>query len=146
VTHTLRDPHQAGDVVQETMLRAWHHAESVVPARGSVTGWLTRVAHTIAVDKMRARKTRPVEVGDARPRPLDGHASAVVEPMLVARALARLSPAHQEILRATYYADRTVGQAAEVLGLPVGTVKIRTYDALRHLKVYLEDEMSASAA
>jgi RNA polymerase sigma-70 factor (ECF subfamily) len=143
VTRLLSDPYQAEDVVQETMLRAWRNAEILVPERGSVNGWLMRVAHNIAVDKIRARKARPDEVEEsaATPRSLDDHASAVVDSVFVARALARLSPAHREVLRVVYFADRTAVQAAKVLGLPVGTVKSRTYHALRHLKACLEEEM-----
>jgi RNA polymerase sigma-70 factor (ECF subfamily) len=146
VTRLLSDPYQAEDVVQETMLRAWRNAELLVPERGSVNGWLMRVAHNIAVDKIRARKARPDEVEEsaAAPRSLDDHASAVVDSVFVARALARLSPAHREVLRVVYFADRTAVQAAEVLGLPVGTVKSRTYHALRRLKVCLQEEMLCS--
>jgi RNA polymerase sigma-70 factor, ECF subfamily len=146
VTRLLSDPYHAEDVVQETMLRAWRNAEILVPERGSVNGWLMRVAHNIAVDKIRARKARPDEVEEsaATPCALDDHASAVVDSVFVARALARLSPAHREVLRVVYFADHTAVQAAEVLGLPVGTVKSRTYHALRRLKVCLEEEMLSS--
>lgn len=145
VTRLLSDPHQAEDVVQETMLRAWRNAEVLVPERGSVNGWLMRVAHNIAVDMIRARKARPDEVEEsaASTRRLDDHAAEVVDSVFVARALARLSPAHREVLRLVYFADRTAVQAAEELGLPVGTVKSRTYHALRHLKAFLEEEMAS---
>ncbi len=144
VTRLLSDPHQAEDVVQETMLRAWRNADLLVPERGSVNGWLMRVAHNIAVDKIRARKARPDEVEEsaATPGRLEDHSAAVVDSVFVARALARISPAHREILRVVYFADRTAVQAAEVLGLPVGTVKSRTYHALRRLKLLLEEEMT----
>src|ERR1700761_1093439 len=52
VTALLRDRHLAEDVVQETMLRAWHHYAGFSPEKGSVRGWLMRVAHNIAVDKI----------------------------------------------------------------------------------------------
>ena len=143
-TRLLADAHQAEDVVQETMLRAWRNADAMVPERGSVGGWLMRVAHNIAVDKIRARKARPDEVEEsaAVPRTLDDHAAEVVDAVFVARSLARLTPAHQEVLRVVYFADRTAAQAAAELGLPVGTVKSRTHHALRRLKVCLEQEMA----
>lgn len=145
VTRLLSDPYQAEDVVQETMLRAWRNTGLLVPERGSVSGWLMRVAHNIAVDKIRARKARPEEVEEsaAVPRSLDDHASEVVDSVFMARALDRLSPAHREVLRVVYFADRSAVQAAETLGLPVGTVKSRTYNALRRLRVYLEKEIAA---
>jgi RNA polymerase sigma-70 factor, ECF subfamily len=147
VTRLLSDPYQAEDVVQETMVRAWRNADLLVPDRGSVNGWLMRVAHNIAVDKIRARKARPDEVEEtaAVPRRHDDHASAVVDSVFVARALARLSPAHREILRVVYFADRTAVQAAEVLNLPVGTVKSRTYHALRRLRACLDEEINDSS-
>lgn len=70
----------------------------------------------------------------------------ILESVFVARALARLRPAHREVLHAIFYADRTAVQAADVLGIPVGTVKSRTYYALCSLRVYLEDELSCSSA
>jgi RNA polymerase sigma-70 factor (ECF subfamily) len=147
VTRLLSDPHQAEDVVQETMVRAWRNAELLVPERGSVDGWLMRVAHNIAVDKIRARKARPDEVEEsaAAPGRYDDHAAAVVDSVFVARALNRLSPAHREILRVVYFADRTAAQAAEILRLPIGTVKSRTYHALRRLKVCLDEEFNGSS-
>src|SRR6266705_479733 len=54
VTGLLRDRYLAEDVVQETMLRAWRHCARFSPEKGSVRGWLIRVAHNIAVDKIRA--------------------------------------------------------------------------------------------
>jgi RNA polymerase sigma-70 factor (ECF subfamily) len=130
------------------MVRAWRNAEFLVPERGSVHGWLIRVAHNIAVDKIRARKARPDEVEETAgvPRSHEDHASAVVDSVFVARALTRLSPAHREVLHAVYFADHTATQAAKVLGLPVGTVKSRTYHALRRLKACIEEEIAVSCA
>ncbi len=65
------DRQRAEDIVQETLLRAWLHPEAIAerPARP----WLFAVARNLAVDAHRARKARPMEVGEGalqpRPRP-----------------------------------------------------------------------------
>jgi len=139
----LRDPYLAEDVVQETMVRAWRHAEELRPCRNSVRRWLKRVAHNVAVDRIRARRARPEEVeeSDATPSSAD-HAAAVVDSIFVAEALARLSPAHQEVLRVVYFGDHSTAQAAELLEVPVGTVKSRVHHGLRHLRLHI-DELAA---
>jgi RNA polymerase sigma-70 factor, ECF subfamily len=59
--------------------------------------------------------------------------------VVMTEALQLLSPAHREVLNETILRDRTVNQAAEVLGVPVGTVKSRVYYALRALRVVLDE-------
>ena len=54
-------------------------------------------------------------------------------------ALATLTPLHREALVQTYYAGRTVNEAAAVLGVPPGTVKSRVFYGLRALKVALDE-------
>ena len=64
--------------------------------------------------------------------------------MVITQALQALSPAHRQILNETILRDRTVNEAAEILGIPVGTVKSRVYYALRALRVAF-DERGVSA-
>src|SRR5215468_9719765 len=100
VTGLLRDRYLAEDVVQETMLRAWRHCGEFSAEKGSVRGWLIRVAHNIAMDKIRMRRSRPAEVAeDVAPETMVAdHADVVVTAVHVRRALAKLSPGHREVL------------------------------------------------
>ena len=50
-----------------------------------------------------------------------------------------LTAAHREVLTETVLRDRTVNEAAEILGIPVGTVKSRVYYALKALRVVLAE-------
>ncbi|MDN3359682.1 IS701 family transposase [Actinomadura sp. DC4] len=146
VTKMLSDPHQAEDVVQETMVRAWRNADRLAPERGSISAWLKRVAHNVAVDKLRARRARPPEVlvAEAPARTLPDHSANVVDSMFVRCALERLPPAQRAVLQEVYFADRTAAQAAKVLGVPVGTVKSRVHHALRNLRLHLEEQLVES--
>jgi RNA polymerase sigma-70 factor (ECF subfamily) len=135
------DRGRAEDVVQETLLQAWRHPEAVDPARGPARPWLMTVARRLVIDQWRARRARPDEIGDEGLAAL-GTADGVDEALdrwLVADALATLTPEHRAALVHTYYAGRTVTEAAVVLGVPPGTVKSRVFYALRALKLALEE-------
>ncbi|HEX6754565.1 MAG TPA: sigma-70 family RNA polymerase sigma factor [Mycobacteriales bacterium] len=142
VSRLTADVYQAEDVVQETMVRAWRRADRLTPEHGSVWGWLTRVARNIVVDKVRARRARPTEVEESADRgwPVEDHAEAIVTAVFVARALARLIPAHRAVLQQVYFHDRTAAEAALALGIPVGTVKSRLHYAMANLRLLLEAE------
>jgi RNA polymerase sigma-70 factor (ECF subfamily) len=136
VTRLLQDRQLAEDVVQETMLRAWRHCGQFSEQKGSVRGWLIKVAHNVAMDKIRMRKSRPAEVAeDAAPEALVAdHADIVVTALQVRDALARLSPAHRAVIEEIYLNGHTAREAAVQLGIPEGTVFSRSYYALRILR------------
>lgn len=140
----LGDRQLAEDVVQETMLRAWRHCGSFSAEKGSVRGWLTRVAHNIAMDTVRMRQSRPVEVAAAcAPEPLVGdHADQVITVLHVRQALARLSPGHRDVIEQVYLKGLTAAEAAAVLGIPEGTVFSRAFYGLHMLR----RELGLSAA
>jgi RNA polymerase sigma-70 factor, ECF subfamily len=132
---------QAEDVVQETMVRAWREAGRLDLSEPSLMPWLTTVARRIVIDDHRRRQARPIETTETElaDLPAEDHTAAADRRMVVADAMRALSPLHRQVLNETILRDRTVNQAAEVLGIPVGTVKSRVYYALRALQVVLAE-------
>jgi RNA polymerase sigma-70 factor (ECF subfamily) len=136
VTGLLKDRHLAEDVVQETMVRAWRHCAQFSEEKGSVRGWLMKVAHNIAVDKIRLRESRPAEVthSNASLALVEDHADTVVTALQVRAALARLSPEHRAVVEQMYFNGCTARETAQRLGVPEGTVFSRAFYALRILR------------
>ena len=136
---TSGDRQRAEDIVQETLLRAWMHPDAIAdrPARP----WLFAVARNLAVDAYRARRARPHEVGEAALElvPAPDEADRALESWAVADAVKALRPDHRRVLLETYYRGKSVAEAAAALGVPPGTVKSRTFYALRALKLALEE-------
>jgi RNA polymerase sigma-70 factor, ECF subfamily len=84
--------------------------------------------------------TEPRAVTDRLPEQPAGDASEeVVSRHLVAAALGRLTPEHRDVLRECYFLGSSVAQAAHALGIAPGTVKSRTYYALRALRLAIEE-------
>jgi RNA polymerase sigma-70 factor, ECF subfamily len=136
------DRQRAEDVVQETLFRAWRHPESLDPARGPQRVWLATVARNIVVDGERARRARPPEVGEEALRVVPAAENDIDRAMLsweVMEVLAELAPHHRQVLVEVYYRGHSVAEAAANLDVPQGTVKSRTYYALRQLKLLLEE-------
>lgn len=133
------DRQRAEDLVQETMVRAWRHPEALAdrPARP----WLFAVARNLAVDAYRARQSRPTEVGQTvlDTLPAEDDADRTLESWAVAEALASLRPDHRKVIVETYYRGCSVAEAAATLGIPAGTVKSRTFYALKALKLALQE-------
>lgn len=135
------DRGRAEDVVQETMLRAWRHRDSLDEDKGPIRPWLFTVAHRVAIDAYRARSARPQEVGDSvlHAVPTADDIDARLDRLLISDAMMALSAEHRTVLVETYYKGRSVAEAADVLGVPPGTVKSRTFYALRALKLALAE-------
>jgi RNA polymerase sigma-70 factor (ECF subfamily) len=145
MTYVLRltagDRQQAEDVVQETMLRAWRQSGRLDLTEPSLMPWLATVARRIVIDDKRRKSARPAETGDGmlENAPAADTTDELLRKVLVGEALQSLSAAHREVLNETILRDRTVNEAAEALGIPVGTVKSRVYYALKALRVVLAE-------
>jgi len=135
----LGDAGLAEELVQETAIRLWRSAPRFDPGRGSPSAFVFTIARRMAVDIWRRPSSRPllpeVEVDPNREDEFD----KLVRSLTVRDALDSLSDQHREVLELSYRGDLTQAQIADRLGVPLGTVKSRTYNALRSFKRALEE-------
>jgi RNA polymerase sigma-70 factor (ECF subfamily) len=133
---TQGDRYRAEDILQETLIRAWRHPQARGADGSWSRAWLFTVARRIAIDHMRAAQTRPTEVGDDRldERPEEDSAvERLVDIAEVRAAVACLPDRLRDVLVEIYFRERSVAEAADILGVPAGTIKSRTFYALRAL-------------
>ena len=136
------DAQRAEDVVQEVFLRAWRSLSSTDLRARPVRPWLLHVARNLLTDAHRAEQSRPVLVDHEHAletAEASDQLDRAVEAWQVAAALARLTPQHREVLVQAHYLGRSVAETAAALGVPSGTVKSRTYYAVRALRLVLEE-------
>jgi RNA polymerase sigma-70 factor, ECF subfamily len=137
----LGDRGRAEDAVQETFASVWRAAGSYRPERGPGAPWLYAVARNAIVDNGRARREPPVEgveekAGDETPA---DRAEAGWVAWRVHRALAELPENERVVIELAYWRGRSQSEIAELLGIPLGTVKTRTRTGLARLADQLED-------
>jgi RNA polymerase sigma-70 factor (ECF subfamily) len=135
----------ADDLVQETMLRAWRKLDELPESAESIRRWLFTVARNLAIDAARARQSRPVEVCGENVTWV-GSTEDTFEGLLdratLREALLQLTPEHRTVLVALYYRDASVAEAAEGIGIPEGTVRSRSFYALRTVREILGHEVA----
>lgn len=145
-TRLTGDRAAAEDIVQETIVRAWRHPEVLTNGKGSTRGWLLTVARNLVTDRARARASRPQEVpaehGGVESAVARDHAEHVVAAVTVLRAMDSLSQDHRGVLEELYFHGRSLAETAAALGIPAGTVKSRSYYALRALRDHLSETES----
>jgi len=140
----------AQDVVHDAFLAIWRAPEAFDPSRGSFRTFLLSLVHHRGVDAIRREaRLRAREDRAANLEPAEGEdpSEAVADEDLVARhrlevraALADLTPDQRQVLEMAYFGGMTQARIAETLGIPLGTVKTRTFAALRKLRARLEAE------
>lgn len=145
---TSGDRGKAEDIVQETLLRAWQNPDAIRRGPEHSRPWLFTVARRIAIDHFRMQSARAQEVAGETPECHTG-AHDPYDELLDARdmavALAELPPHHRDVLVELHMKGRSMAEAAAVLGVPVGTVKSRSFYAVRALRPILEARGLASA-
>ena len=160
VLHLVRDADDAEDVVEETFWQAWRQAGSYDRSRGSVGGWLTTIARSRALDRVRARGRRREDslndlvasangpdasmLSTSAASPLEQAESADAE-RLVRSALAQLPAEQRESILLAYYGGLSQTEIAARTGDALGTVKTRTRLALRKLRDLLGDLVDGAA-
>jgi len=142
----LRDSAAAEEVLQESFVNVWHHANSYVSGKSQPLTWLTRIVRNRCLDQLRRKdvdtvaiddEEESVTIADEGPSPLE---------MLVAGADARavkacvegLEAAQKQAIALAFYQGLSHSELAAHLKEPLGTVKSWIRRGLERLKACLD--------
>ena len=143
----LRDERLAEDALQEGFLAVWRSAATFRAERAKASTWVVTLVHRRAVDIVRReerRRAEPLEARTAQDAP-DSAGSAEDEAWLgfererVLGALAALPDAQREAIELAYYGGYSQSELAEMLGVPLGTIKSRMFAGLARLRELLDE-------
>jgi RNA polymerase sigma factor (sigma-70 family) len=147
----LRDEGHATEVAQDAFVRAWTHAPSFDPRRGSAATWLLAITRNLAIDRVRMTAARPADPVD--PETLlrvpsdvapDEVAVARSETQRVLRALRCLPAGQRRCVVLATIGGRNSREISEQEHIPLGTAKTRLRDGLRRLRTVLDDDWERS--
>ncbi len=139
----LGDRGWAEDAVQEAFASVWRAAATYSPERGPAAPWLYAVARNAISDRGRLRAEPAVEAPDAASDGLgpEDRAEQAWVAWRVHRALEELPEAERRVIELAYWSGLSQSEVADLLAIPLGTVKTRTRSALRRLADELGEEL-----
>jgi RNA polymerase sigma-70 factor, ECF subfamily len=133
----------AEDLVQDAMLKVWRGAGSYRAERGSVRTWLLSIVHNRGIDQLRLlgrhRRTQDkIEATAPKSQPSEAFAQSWANSQReqVREALSALPEEQLKILELAYFSGYTHVEIAELLELPLGTVKGRMRLGMKKMRDY----------
>jgi RNA polymerase sigma factor (sigma-70 family) len=139
------DQGQAEDLTQEVMLAVWRKAPAYDPRLAAPSTWIFAIARNRRIDALRAERRAQLDPDDPGLQPA---ADALPDRALdagrwetrLAQALRELPPEQAQMLKLAYYEDRSHGDIAQSLRVPLGTVKSRLRLAVGRLRAMFGEE------
>jgi RNA polymerase sigma-70 factor (ECF subfamily) len=148
VRRLLKDSAQSEEVTQEIFLEVWQNAKRYDPAKGSATTWILTMSHRRAVDRIRASQStrdRDTKIGlrdmETEYDSVSESVEIRVEHERVGQALLRLTDLQRQAVTLAYYGGYSHSEVAEMLKVPIGTVKTRLRDGM----IRLRDELGVAS-
>lgn len=136
----LGDTMLAEEATQDTFLKLWSRARQYLVERGPFLPWLLTIARRVALDRLRLESRRPALSDSTDPDKTWQNLPDLDSSTEEARwrslyfAVQNLHPDQRHVIELAYYQGMSQSEIAEVLGLPLGTVKTRLRAAMQNLR------------
>jgi len=140
ILHMVSDRMLAEEILQETLLRVWSRAEQYVPERGSPLIWMLAIARYTVLERLRFESHRPILSDGNEPTPLLENLPEPESTSEEARwrslhlVIQSLPEEQRTVIEMAYYQGLSQSEIAEMLELPLGTVKTRLRAGMLRLR------------
>ena len=138
----LGSTEDAEDALQEIFVRVYRSLSTFQPSKGAFTTWLYRITVNHCLNRRRKRRLFTLPLDRVSPTSSTEHTSSPESPLAeeetIQQALAQLSEKLRAVVILRYYHELSYAEIAQILDIPVGTVKSRLNSALRVLRKELE--------
>ncbi|WP_419700849.1 RNA polymerase sigma factor [Mucilaginibacter sp. NFX135] len=139
ISRIVVDTAIAEDVLQETFVKIWHSFSSYNTEKGRLFTWMVNIARNLAIDKIRSKdfknqhKNQEIE---NTVNAIDEQNSTVYKPELmgIKDLVETLRPEQKSIIDLVYFKGYTHVEAADELGVPLGTIKTRLRMGIQQLR------------
>jgi len=137
ILRMVRDASVAEDLVSQVFLDVWRTARQF-EGRSQVSTWLLSIARFKALTALRQRRHEDIEqedvleIADNAETP-EASLDRTDTSAILRACVAKLSPAHREIITLVYYHEKSVEEVGQIIGIPQSTVKTRMFYARKQL-------------
>jgi RNA polymerase sigma-70 factor (ECF subfamily) len=139
ISRIIVDTASAEDVLQETFVKIWHSFSGYSAEKGRLFTWMVNIARNLSIDKLRSKDFK----NQNKNQELENNVTLVDEQMNTAykpelldikELVETLKPEQKSILELVYFKGYTHVEAADELGIPLGTIKTRLRTAIQQLR------------
>ncbi|MEM6522160.1 MAG: sigma-70 family RNA polymerase sigma factor [Bacteroidota bacterium] len=137
ILRIVKDKTIAEDVLQESLLKIWHHASSYNRSKGSLFTWLVTICRNTAIDKTRSKDFRLVRESRMSPELVTVEKESEdneLNKMYMRQLIDQLPSNQRDLIDLAYFQGYTQREIADNLRMPLGTVKTRIRMALKSLR------------
>lgn len=136
-----REEQLSMDIVHDTFERLQKTLHSYDVEKGTVKSYLFQIAYRLMVNKLNRRKKWQTFFPFLVPSSNAQFTSD--EKLVVQEAIAKLPEKQRGVILLTYYHDLPQEEIAQILSIPIGTVKSRLHNAIKFLKEELKEDFHA---
>jgi RNA polymerase sigma-70 factor (ECF subfamily) len=142
LVRVVRDERLAEELLSDVFRSVWRHAAQF-EARATVSTWLIAIARFSALSAMRRRIEVNLDdqIVGALPDSADDPEISLQKKdagRFLRKCVAALKPAQGQIIDLVYYHEKSIGEVAQIVGIPEATVKTRMFYARRKLAELVE--------